>query len=230
MKSIKELKDMQGKAALVRVDFNVPIQDGVITDDFRIQKALLTIKFLSELGMKVILITHLGKGTESLAPVAAALAKYIPSKFIPEVIGAKVTEAVQAMASGDVILLENLRMNPGEQGKDMEFAKALAALADIYVNDAFPVCHRDDSSITLVPTLLPSYAGFQLESEVKHLSIAFERPEHPFLFILGGAKFDTKLPIINRYIGTADNLFIGGAMLNDFLKAKGFEVGRSLRF
>lgn len=219
---------MQGKTALVRVDFNVPMEGGRVEDDFRIQKAVPTIKFLSEAGMKVILITHLGKGEESLAPVAAALAKYIPSKFIPEVIGPSVTATHGAMAPGDVILLENLRQNAGEQGKDMAFAKDLAALADIYVNEAFPVSHRDDASITILPNLLPAYAGFQLESEVKNLSVAFEHPAHPFLFILGGAKFDTKLPIITRYLDTADNLFIGGAMLNDFLKAKGLPVGQSL--
>ena len=228
MHSIKELKNIKGKTILVRVDFNVPMKGNSVEDNFRIKKALPTINFLIKKGAKIILITHLGKGEESLKPVAKVLNKYINVRFIPEVIGVKVTKAVSEMKIGDVILLENLRMNKGEQKPDESFAKSLAKLADIYVNEAFPVSHRGDASIVLVPKLLPHYAGFQWTDEVKNLSMAFKKPKHPFLFILGGAKFETKLPIIKRYIKTADHLFIGGAMLNDFLKAKGFEVGVSL--
>ncbi len=235
MRSIRQIKNIRGKVALVRVDFNVPIKNNKVEDDFRIRKALPTIEFLMKKGARVVLITHLGKGGETLAPVAKSLNKFIKVKFIPEVIGTKVTKAVRDMKNGEVILLENLRNDPGEKNCDKSFAKSLADLADpsltgqagFYVNDAFSVSHREDASIVLLPKLLPSYAGFQLEEEVKNLSKAL-KPKHPFLFILGGAKFSTKMPLIKKYLKLADHVFIGGALLNDFLKAKGYEVGKSL--
>jgi phosphoglycerate kinase len=132
------------------------------------------------------------------------------------------------MNNGDVILLENLRNNPGEKKCDKTFTENLAKMGDVYVNEAFPVSHREDASIVLLPKLLPAYAGFQLFEEVKNLSRAFNKPKHPFLFILGGAKFSTKMPLIKKYLKLADQVFIGGALADDFLKAKGFEVGKSL--
>jgi phosphoglycerate kinase len=228
MKSIRTANNLKGKRALVRVDFNVPIKNGRIEDVFRIEKALPTIKFLQNKGAKIILITHLGKGGDTLLPVAKVLHKYVKSTFVPEVVGPKVTEAVSKMKNGEVILLENLRNDPNEQESDKIFAMNLAKLADIYVNEAFPVSHRSDASLVLVPKLLPSYAGIQMEEEVKNLSKAFEKPKHPFLFILGGAKFSTKMPLIQKYLALADYVFIGGALANDFLKAKGYEVGNSL--
>ncbi|MBP6883954.1 MAG: phosphoglycerate kinase [Candidatus Pacebacteria bacterium] len=228
MRSLKKLTDIKGKKVLVRVDFNVPLKDGDVEDDFRIQKALPTIRFLEEQGAKLILISHLGKGEESLAKVSECLNKYITTTFVSQVVGEEVVKKVAEMQDGEIILLENLRREKGEQSGDMEFAKKLAELAEIYVNDAFPVSHREDSSIVLVPTLLPSYAGFQLEEEVRNLSTAIENPERPFLFILGGSKFSTKMPLIKKYLDLADYVFVGGALLNDFLKAKGYEVGQSL--
>jgi phosphoglycerate kinase len=147
---------------------------------------------------------------------------------VAEVIGTKVSKAVYEMKNGEVILLENLRNNKGEQECDKKFALELATLAELYVNECFSVDHREDASIVLLPKLMPSYAGLQLEAEVDNLSIAFKKPKHPFLFILGGAKFSTKMPLIKKYIKLADYVFIGGALANDFLKAKGYEVGESL--
>ena len=227
MKSIRSFKNIRGKVALVRVDFNVPIKNGKVEDDFRIIKALPTIKFLLKKSAKVVLITHLGKGGEDLSPIAKSLNKHIKSKFIQDIIGDKAKKAISDMKNGEVILLENLRNDKGEKECSKDFAKNLASLGDLYVNDAFSVCHREDASIVLLPKILPSYVGFQLEEEIKYLSKA-KNPKHPFLFILGGAKFSTKMPLIKKYLKLADHIFIGGALLNDFLKAKGYEVGKSL--
>ena len=181
MKSLKTLKNLKGKTALVRVDFNVPIRDGKILDDFRIKKALPTINYLRQKGAKIILISHLGKESgRTLKPVMKYLDK---------------------LKMKNVVLMENLRLNKGEESNSPDFAKQLAKLGDLYVNDAFPVCHREHASIVGVPKYLPSYAGFQLEQEVKNLSLAFAKPpariakRGGFLFILGGAKFETKIPL-----------------------------------
>jgi len=228
MRSIKSIKTIKGKTVLLRVDFNVPVKNGKVEDSFRIVKALPTLRFLQKKGAKVIIITHLGKGGESLASVARGLNKFIKVKFVPGIVGPKVLKIVSAMKNGEVILLQNLRNNKREKESNKVFALNLAKLADIYVNDAFPVSHRRDASIILLPKLLPSYAGFQLSKEVKNLSRAFKKPTHPFFFILGGAKFSTKMPLIQKYLKLADRVFIGGALANDFLKAKGYEVGKSL--
>jgi len=208
MRSIKTIKNLRGKTALVRVDFNVPIKNGKILDDFRIKKALPTIKFLQKKGAKIVLISHLGEdGKQSLKLVA---------NYIKKIIGK------------NVVLLENIRRYAGEMKNDLNFAKKLAKLGDFYVNDAFSVCHRAHASIIGLPKYLPSYAGFQLEEEIENLSKVVKNKKHPFLFILGGAKFSTKMPLIKKYLKLADYVFIGGALLNDFLKAKGYEVGKSL--
>jgi phosphoglycerate kinase len=211
MRSIKQIKDLKGKTALVRVDFNVPIKNGKVLDDFRIKSALPTINFLLKKGAKIILITHLGKdGSESLAPVI--------KKFF----------AISKVDKNKVSFFENIRKFPGEMKNDSAFAKKLSEMGDIYVNEAFSVSHREHASIVSIPKYLPSYAGFQLEAEVKNLSHAFKNPKHPFLFILGGAKFSTKMPLIKKYLKLADYVFIGGALADDFLKAKGYDVGKSL--
>jgi len=208
MKSIKILKNIKDRTALVRVDFNVPIKNGKVEDDFRIQKALPTIRFLQKKGAKVVLISHLGTdGKASMKPVADCLKKYIKK---------------------NVTLLENIRKYPGEEKNDPKFAKKLSELGDFYVNEAFSVSHRKHASIVGLPKYLPSYAGFQLEEEVKNLSKVFKKPKHPFLFILGGAKFSTKMPLLKKYIKIADQIFIGGALANDFLKVEGYTVGKSL--
>jgi phosphoglycerate kinase len=208
MRSIRQIKNLKGKKVLVRVDFNVPIKNGKVLDDFRIQKALPTIKFLQKKGAEVILISHLGKdGTENMKPVADCLKKYVKK---------------------NIILLDNIRKFSGETKNDSNFAKKLSEIGDIYVNEAFSVSHRMHASIVGLPKYLPSYAGFQLEEEIKNLSKVFKKPKRPFLFILGGAKFSTKIPLIQKYLKLADCVFVGGSLTNIFLKARGYEIGDSL--
>ena len=228
MRSIRQIKSTEGKIMLVRVDFNLPIKNGKVEDSFRIKKTLPTIKFLQKKGAKIILITHLGKGGKTLAPVAEALGKFIKVKFFSDIVGTQAQKMIGDMKNGEVVLLENLRNDKGEQGCNKIFAKNLSKLADIYVNEAFSVSHREDASIVLLPKLMPAYAGFQLEEEVRNLSCAFKNPKRPFLFILGGAKFSTKMPLIKKYLKLADQVFIGGALANDFSKAKGYVIGKSL--
>lgn len=230
MKSIKDLKDLSGKKVVLRVDFNVPMKNGIILDDFRIKKAVPTILLLQKKGARVVIIAHLGeKGTESLLPIAVRLKKYIKSvDFIGTSIFSDETEKkVNAMKKGEIVLLENLRREVGETKNSPSFARALSRYGEIYVNDAFSVSHREHASIIGITKYLPGYAGLQFLQEIENLSKVFN-PTHPFLFILGGAKFDTKIPLIKKYLRSADNIFIGGAIASDFFKAKGYEVGTSL--
>lgn len=230
MKSIKELKSLSGKRIILRVDFNVPIKKGVVIDDFRIKKSVATILFLQKKGAKVIIIAHLGSdGTESLLPVAMKVKKYVKKfEFIKTAIFSDETETkINSLKNGEVVLLENLRSETGEKNNSPSFARALSRYGDIYVNDAFSVSHREHASIVGITKHLPGYAGLQLLEEIENLSKVFN-PPHPFLFILGGAKFETKIPLIKKYLRGADNIFIGGAIANDFFRAKGYEVGTSL--
>jgi len=201
MRNIKQLKNIKGKTVLLRVDFNVPIRRGKIEDDFKIRKTLPTVDFLKKKGAKIILISHLTEKNGSLRPVA----KYLKIKFVPDLKPGNIK-------NGNVVLLENLRNYPGEEKNDPRFAKKLAGLGDIYVNDAFSVSHRGHASIVGVPKYLPSYMGLLFESELKNLSAAFE-PRHPFLLILGGIKFETKLGVLNKFLHIADKIFIGGALV-----------------
>jgi len=211
MRNIKQIKNLKGKIVLLRVDFNVPIKKGKVIDDFRIKASLPTIKLLIQKGANIILITHLGEdGTASLNPV-------IKHFF-----------AISKVDKSRVVFYENIRKFPGETKNDKNFAKKLSEMGDIYVNEAFSVSHREHASIVTLPKYLPSFAGFQLEEEVKNLSHAFNKIKRPFLFILGGAKFSTKLPLIKKYLKLADYVFIGGALASDLMKAKGYEVGKSL--
>ncbi len=230
MKLLKSVTKLSGVRVLLRVDFNVPIKDGKVIDDFRIKKALTTISYLHKKGAIVILLAHLGEdGKESLQPVATKLKKYVPNlNFIKTSIFSDETEKIlKNLKKGDVILLENIRREVGEKKNAPSFGRAMSRFGDIYVNDAFSVSHRPHASIIGITKYLPGYAGFQLEEEVKNLSHAFN-PTHPFLFILGGAKFETKIPLVKKFIGSADTVFIGGAIANDFFKAKGYIVGTSL--
>lgn len=231
MQTLKDIKVLEGVRVLVRVDFNVPIKNGVIVDDFRIKSAFPTIDYLCDGGAKVILIGHLEANEPSentFKPVAEHIVNKLGKKitFVANLRNANSIINDQ-MHNGDCVLLENLRHDDGEKKNDPKFAEALASLADIYVNDAFSVSHRTHASVVGVPKLIPSYAGFQLEKEVNNLSKAFE-PAHPFLFVLGGAKFETKLPLLEKFIKTADNIFVGGALATDIFKAKGYEIGISL--
>lgn len=231
----KEERDaLRGKVVIVRVDFNVQVYNGAILDDLRIRKTLPTIKFLRELGAKLVLISHIeSKDGTGLGPVA----EYINAKYNAEcgevkfVNADELASACAEMKDGEVVLLENLRTNAGEKENSESFARELIEKtgAEVYVNDAFAVSHRKHASVVALPALFPNarYAGIQLAEEIQNLSSAFN-PEHPFIFILGGAKFDTKLPLIDKFSAKADKIYLGGALLNDILKAKGYPVGHSL--
>ncbi len=222
MKNIKDVEKLDGVKVLVRLDFNVPVQNGIIVDDFRIQKSLPLIKYLSDKGAKMILVSHIEtKDNPTLEPIA----KYLNKLGVECVFEKNYKKALNT--ENKITLLENLRDYEGEKKNDKDFAKELASLADIYVNEAFPVSHREHASVCAITEFIPSYAGIQFQEEVKHLSSAFN-PEHPFLFILGGAKFETKLPLIEKFISIADKVFIGGALANNFFKERGDRIGKSM--
>ena len=229
MRSIRDIRLFENIPILVRAALNVPVENGKVVNDYRLRRALPTIRFLAERGAKVVLISHLGEqGTETLAPVALSLGKLIPGvSFFPETIGKESRSAIRNLAPGTILVLENLRRNKGEHMNDPSFAKELSSLADIFVQDSFDTCHRAHASIIGVPKLLPSYAGFLLEEEMKELSEALA-PKRPALAIIGGAKFRTKEAVLTTLLETYDHVFVGGALANDFLKALGQEVGKSL--
>jgi len=229
--------DFQGKRVLVRVDFNVPQDEkGNITDATRIKATLPTIQYLQAAGAKIILVSHLGrpKGKVdpkySLDPVATKLAELLGTKVtkVDDCIGPTVEAAVVALQPGDVLLLENVRFYPEEEKNDPEFAKKLAALADIYVNDAFGTAHRAHASTAGVAAYLTAVAGFLMEKEIKFLSEALENPARPFMAVIGGAKVSTKIDVLMNLIDKVDILAIGGAMANTFIRAWGRPTGLSL--
>lgn len=222
------LDSMRGKRVLLRIDTNVPIKDGRALDDFRLQKILPTIDMLRKAGARVLLLGHIGRdGTESLRPIFEYFLSHFSLSFIERFTDDVVWPALENLSDGDVALFENVRGEYGEEENDISFAKRLASFAEVYVNDAFSVSHREHSSIVSVPKLLPSYAGPLFASEMKHLNVAFHPPQ-PFLFILGGMKFETKLPLIKKYLEKADACFIGGALAHSFFKASGYEIGKSI--
>lgn len=229
MRSIRDIRLFENIPILVRAALNVPIENGKVVNDYRLRRAVPTIKFLSERGAKVILISHIGEqGTETLEPVARALGKLIPKvSFFGETIGERARGAIRELAPGSILVLENLRRNTGELKNDPSFAKELAALADIFVQDSFDTCHRVHASIVGVPKFLPNYAGLLLEEEVEELSQSLT-PQHPALAVIGGAKFSTKEAVLTTLLNTYDHVFVGGALANDFLKLSGQLVGKSL--
>lgn len=226
-KTIDQAGDLKGKRVLLRLDMNVAIKDGRVADDFRLRKSFPTISFLKERGAKIIMIGHLENAEiKTFAPVYAYFKNYFPLTFIEKITGPEVTEAVSKMADGDMLLLENLRQHKGEKANDPQFAKELASLGEIYVDEAFSAAHREHASIVGIPALLPGYAGFLFRDEVANLSKSFH-PEKPFLFILGGAKFDTKIPLVTKFMEIADYVYITGALSNDCFKQKGMNIGAS---
>ena len=229
-------EELEGKRVFVRVDFNVPIEDGVILNDKRIRAALPTINYLIDHKAKVILCSHLDrpKGWDpklSLKPVAERLSTLLERevKFVPDCIGPKAEEAVNSMKPGEVVLLENVRFYPGETKNDPEFAKALAKLADIYVNDAFGTAHRKHASTYGITKFVKlAVAGFLLQKEIEYLRKALESPERPLVLIIGGSKVSGKLEVIENLLNKVDKMLVGGGMAYTFLKACGYEVGKSL--
>lgn len=229
MRSIRYIPHIENIPVLVRAALNVPVEQGKVTSTFRLRKALPTIKYLQAGGARLILIGHIGdKGTETLMPVYEALKRYIPGiRFCASTIGPEARAAVRDLPPGGVLMLENLRRHKGEVENDTEFALELAELADIFVQDSFDVCHRAHASVVGVPEHLAPYVGLLVEEEVRELTKAL-RPKRPSLAIIGGAKFSTKQPILEKLIDCYDRVFVGGALANDFMVEAGYGVGTSL--
>ena len=238
MKDFKTVRDIdiKGKKVLVRVDFNVPLNGETVTNDTRIRAALPTINYLLENGAAVILMSHLGrpKGKKdpkySLRPVALRLHELLgkPVEMAPDCIGEEVQKMAAALQPGQVLLLENVRFYPQETDNDPQFAKDLASLAEIYVNDAFGAAHRAHASTTGVAQYLPAVAGFLMEKELRELGQLLDNPQSPFVVLLGGAKVSDKIGVMQNLIGKADYLLVGGGMAFPFLKVQGLEIGKSL--
>lgn len=228
--------DLAGKVVLVRCGFDVPLEDGVVHDTTRLELCVPTIRQLSDAGAKVVLLSHQGrpKGKRdeglSLRVLVDSLTTLLgqPVSFCEEAVGALAQEAVDSLENGAVLLLENLRFYPGEKENDAVFTEQLAALGDLYVNEAFAVCHRAHASMDALARALPSYAGLQLQEEVTRLQAVLDDPKQPLTLIMSGAKLETKIPVIKKFLPIADTILLGGGISNTFLKASGFDIGASL--
>ena len=235
LNTIKEA-DLKGKRVLIRVDFNVPLKNGVVTDNTRIKAALPTVQYILEQGASLVVMSHFGrpKGQKnpdfSMAPIAKEFEKLLgrPVKLAPDVIGSEVEAEVKALKPGEVLLLENVRFYKEEEANDPEFAKTLASYGDIYCNDAFGTAHRAHASTEGVSHYLPSYAGFLIEKEVKFMAPLLENPEKPFVAIIGGSKVSSKITVLESLVKTCDTIVIGGGMAYTFLSVLGNKIGKSL--
>ncbi len=240
MRTLKDLPELSGKRVIVRCDLNVPLNGSTITDDGRVRASVPTLEYLIERGAKVIVISHLGRPEGapdpqySLAPVAKRLGELLGKDvaFVGETVGEQATEAVSALNNGEVLVLENLRFNPGETAKDdagrNAFAQALASLGDVFVSDGFGVVHRKQASVYDLPKLLPSVAGLLIETELKVLERLTDKPEKPYVVVLGGSKVSDKLGVIDHLLPRVSKILVGGGMVFTFLAALGNKVGSSL--
>lgn len=243
--TVKDIKGLKGKRVVLRLDFNVPIKNGKIVETMRIDRAMPTIEYLIKKKARVIILSHIGKdASSSLKPVVQYLntlpaTTYRSKKiggdggrekmkvgFVPDFRSESAHAVADGLQEGGVVVFENLRLDERETKNDSEFAKYLASFGEIYVNDAFAVSHRAHASVVGITKYLPSYAGLLIADEIKHLSLAL-KPKHPFLFILGGAKFETKMPLMKKFMKIADHVFVGGVLANDFFHDKGIETGKS---
>lgn len=235
-RTLDDLGDIKGQRALVRVDLNVPMADGRVTDETRMRALLPTVLELADKGAKVLLLAHFGrpKGAKhsemSVSMVLDALQEVLGREimFVPEIAGDVVAQSIGILADGDIALLENTRFWPGEEKNDPDLARAVAANGDFYVNDAFSAAHRAHMSTEGLAHILPAYAGRSMEAELKALQAALGSPEHPVAAVVGGAKVSTKLDVLNNLVKQVDHLIIGGGMANTFLAARGVNVGKSL--
>jgi len=228
-KTLHDIDTGATPTVLVRASLNVPIVDGEVKNQFRITRGVATINYLHEHGCKVVLLGHIGSdGETSTEPIAVLLESMgYDALHCKAVSGAEAKNCIEAASSKQIVVLENVRKDPREKKNDAEFARELADLADVYVNDAFAAAHREHASLVGVTEYMPSYAGFNFVHEYEAL-LQMREPAHPALFLLGGAKFDTKLPLVEQFFNIYDHVFIGGALAHDFFKAKGYEVGQSL--
>ncbi|MDP3735645.1 MAG: phosphoglycerate kinase [bacterium] len=228
--SIRDAANLRGKRIVLRLDLNVPLTpQGEVADDFRIRKVLPTLALLGERGALVRAVSHIDGAGGSLRAVADYMVRHlgVALTFVPEMAHPQAALVLERQSPREIVLFENIRREPGEERNDPAFAERLAGLGDVYVNDAFSVSHRPHASIVGVPKLLPSYTGLQFTDEIEHLSQAFD-PPRPFIFIIGGIKFSTKLPLVRKFLDIADAVFVGGALANDIFRARGLSVGKSV--
>ncbi len=225
--TIKDIKNLKGKRVVLRLDFNVPMKNGKIVETMRIDRAMPTLQYLVKKKARIVILSHIGKdASSSLKPIVRYLNKTMNVGFVPDFRTDEARKVAGGLQEGGVVVFENLRLDDRETENDSEFAKYLASFGDVFVNDAFAVSHRAHASVVGITKYLPSYAGFLIADEIKHLSLALN-PKHPFLFILGGAKFETKMPLLKKFMKHADHIFIGGILANDFFRDQGREVGKS---
>lgn len=225
-RTIKEIKNLKGKRVLLGLDLNVPVLGGLVRDDFRIRRVLQTIEYLKKRKARIVIVSHRSEAGASLKPIALYLNRFTRIGFIPDIVGAKARSAAASMPEGGAILLENLRLNAGEKKNSPAFAKKLASMADIFVNDAFSNSHRKHASISGVPKILPSFAGLLFTEEYNNLSRAL-RPKKPLVLILGGSKLSTKIPLVKCYLSIAKTIFVGGELSDVFFSTRGYRIAKS---
>lgn len=228
LRTVMDAGDLAGKYVIVRSSFNIPLKDGKPRNWFRLLRALPTLEYLKTKGARTIIISHIGRGSEdTLYPVFEAIATKLPVTWGGKITDAGFSDIQTAMRDGDIVICENLRQDPREEENDQAFSELLASFGELYVNDGFAEAHRAHVSTVGVAKLLPAYAGLTLAKEVTELSKAMV-PKSPSLFMLGGSKFETKMPLVEKYVASYDRVFIGGALLHDIMRAKGLEIGASL--